>query len=69
LFESVVADQIEFIERPVPIGATAARQAGRLNLDELITTKYRLEDMNQGYQDMKEGNNVRCMVVYTDAVR
>jgi Zn-dependent alcohol dehydrogenase len=44
-------------------------QAGRLNLDELISTKYRLEDINQGYQDMKEGKNIRGMAVYTDADR
>jgi len=34
-----------------------------------FTTKYRLEDINQGYQDMKEGKNIRGMVVYTDADR
>jgi Zn-dependent alcohol dehydrogenase len=34
-----------------------------------FTTKYRLEDINQGYQDMKEGKNIRGMVVYPDADR
>jgi S-(hydroxymethyl)glutathione dehydrogenase/alcohol dehydrogenase len=42
---------------------------GRLNLDGLVTTKYRLEDINQGYQDMRDGKNIRGMVVYSDADR
>jgi len=44
-------------------------QAGRLNLDGLVTTKYRLEEINQGYQDMKDGKNIRGLIVYTDADR
>jgi Zn-dependent alcohol dehydrogenase len=44
-------------------------QEGRLNLDGLVTTKYTLEDINQGYQDMRDGKNIRGMVVYTDADR
>lgn len=35
---------------------------GLLKLDELITTSYRLEDINQGYQDMREGRNIRGLV-------
>lgn len=42
---------------------------GRLKLDELITTTYRLEDVNQGYADMRAGKNLRGMIVYTDADR
>jgi S-(hydroxymethyl)glutathione dehydrogenase/alcohol dehydrogenase len=42
---------------------------GRLKLDELVTTTYSLEDVNQGYQDMKDGKNLRGMIVYTDADR
>ena len=44
-------------------------QEGQLKLDELATTKYSLEDINQGYQDMRDGKNIRGMVVYTDADR
>jgi S-(hydroxymethyl)glutathione dehydrogenase/alcohol dehydrogenase len=44
-------------------------QAGQLKLEELVTTKYKLEDINQGYQDMKDGKNIRGMIVYTDADR
>lgn len=38
-------------------------------VDELITTKYRFEDINQGCQDMKKGKNIRGVVIYTDADR
>jgi NDMA-dependent alcohol dehydrogenase len=44
-------------------------QEGQLKLDELVTTKYSLEDINQGYQDMRDGKNVRGMIIYTDADR
>ena len=44
-------------------------QEGQLKLEELVTTKYKLEDINQGYQDMKDGKHIRGMVVYTDADR
>ena len=42
---------------------------GKLKLDELITTTYKLEDINQGYEDMKAGKNLRGLIVYTDADR
>ncbi|RBY76543.1 alcohol dehydrogenase [Blastococcus sp. TF02-09] len=44
-------------------------QEGQLKLDELVTTRYKLEDINQGYQDMRDGKNIRGMIVYTDADR
>jgi NDMA-dependent alcohol dehydrogenase len=44
-------------------------QEGQLKLDDLVTTRYSLEDINQGYQDMRDGKNIRGMVVYTDADR
>jgi S-(hydroxymethyl)glutathione dehydrogenase/alcohol dehydrogenase len=42
---------------------------GNLKLDELITTTYKLEDVNQGYADMKAGVNLRGVIEYTDADR
>lgn len=42
---------------------------GRLKLDELVTTTYRLEDVNTGYDDMKAGKNLRGMIIYSDADR
>lgn len=39
-------------------------RSGHLKLDELITSQYRLEDVNQGYQDLLEGKNVRGVIVH-----
>ena len=39
-------------------------RSGRLKLDELITSRYRLEDVNQGYQDLIDGKNIRGVIVY-----
>ena len=38
--------------------------AGQLKLDELVTTRYRLEDVNQGYQDLRDGKNIRGVIVH-----
>ncbi|MFC7405145.1 NDMA-dependent alcohol dehydrogenase [Georgenia alba] len=37
---------------------------GELLLDELVTREYRLEDINDGYEDMRTHRNVRGMVRY-----
>ena len=37
---------------------------GKLKLDELVTTTYTLDDVNQGYQDMRDGKNIRGMIVH-----
>jgi NDMA-dependent alcohol dehydrogenase len=37
-------------------------QAGRLNLDDVITTRYGLDEVNEGYADMHAGRNVRGLV-------
>jgi NDMA-dependent alcohol dehydrogenase len=42
-------------------------EQGVLKLDELITQTYRLEDINQGYADMREGKNLRGVILYDDA--
>ena len=39
-------------------------RGGRLKLDELITTRYRLDDVNQGYQDLLAGRNIRGVIVH-----
>jgi S-(hydroxymethyl)glutathione dehydrogenase/alcohol dehydrogenase len=39
-------------------------QSGQLKLDELITTTYALEDINDGYDDMHAGKNIRGVIVY-----
>jgi NDMA-dependent alcohol dehydrogenase len=38
-------------------------RSGRLKLDELITSRYRLEDVNQGYQDLVDGKNIRGVII------
>jgi len=37
---------------------------GRLKLDELVTTTYTLDEVNKGYQDMRDGKNIRGMILY-----
>jgi NDMA-dependent alcohol dehydrogenase len=39
-------------------------QSGRLKLDELITRRYALEDIAQGFDDMHAGRNIRGLVVF-----
>jgi alcohol dehydrogenase (nicotinoprotein) len=39
-------------------------RSGDLKLDELITTTYTLDQINQGYQDMLDGKNIRGLIVY-----
>ena len=39
-------------------------RAGRLKLDELVTTRYRLDDVNQGYRDLLDGRNVRGLLIH-----
>ena len=44
-------------------------KAGRLNPDDMVTRQYRLEQINDGYQDMLEGKNIRGIIRYTDEDR
>ncbi|MBV9717514.1 MAG: NDMA-dependent alcohol dehydrogenase [Solirubrobacterales bacterium] len=39
-------------------------KAGDLKLDELITRRYRLDDINQGYEDMLAGRNIRGVLIH-----
>ena len=39
-------------------------RAGRLRLDELVTARYPLEDVNRGYQDLSHGRNIRGMLIH-----
>ena len=43
--------------------------AGKLNLDDMVTNTYSLEQINEGYQDMIDGNNIRGVIRFTDADR
>lgn len=37
---------------------------GLLDLDHMVTRTYPLEQVNEGYQDMREGRNIRGVLVY-----
>jgi NDMA-dependent alcohol dehydrogenase len=41
----------------------ALYQSGQLKLDELITRTYSLDEINDGYQDMRDGKNIRGVLV------
>jgi Zn-dependent alcohol dehydrogenase len=45
-------------------GHDAALMAGQLKLDELVTKTYDLADVNTGYQDLRDGKNIRGLIVY-----
>ncbi|MCV7040824.1 alcohol dehydrogenase [Mycolicibacterium moriokaense] len=44
-------------------------KAGKLNLDDMVTRQYKLEQINDGYQDMLQGRNIRGVIRYTDEDR
>jgi len=39
-------------------------RSGDLKLDELITQTYTLDQINQGYQDMLDGKNIRGLILH-----
>ena len=41
-------------------------RSGDLKLAELITRRYRLEEVNQGYEDLDAGRNLRGVIVFED---
>jgi S-(hydroxymethyl)glutathione dehydrogenase/alcohol dehydrogenase len=40
---------------------------GRLHLDDWISNRIKLEDINQGFQDMKDGKVVRSIIDFGNA--
>lgn len=42
-------------------------KSGLLKIDEMVTNTYALEDINQGYQDMLDGKNIRGVIRFTEA--
>jgi S-(hydroxymethyl)glutathione dehydrogenase/alcohol dehydrogenase len=42
----------------------AMYQAGKLKLDELVTTTYTLDQVAQGYEDMHAGKNIRGVILF-----
>jgi NDMA-dependent alcohol dehydrogenase len=49
--------------RAIPVVLDLYR-TGDLKLDELVTRTYALEQINEGYRDMREGRNIRGVIVY-----
>jgi NDMA-dependent alcohol dehydrogenase len=41
-------------------------QLGQLDLEGMVTRRYKLGDINRGYQDMRDGKNIRGVLVYDD---
>jgi alcohol dehydrogenase (nicotinoprotein) len=39
-------------------------RSGHLKLDELITSRYRLDEVNQGYRDLLDGKNIRGVIIH-----
>jgi S-(hydroxymethyl)glutathione dehydrogenase/alcohol dehydrogenase len=39
-------------------------QAGKLNLDDMVTTTYTIDEAPQAFQDMESGKNARGVIVY-----
>jgi S-(hydroxymethyl)glutathione dehydrogenase/alcohol dehydrogenase len=39
-------------------------QSGDLKLDEIITRTYTLDEVNEGYEDLLAGKNVRGVIVH-----
>jgi S-(hydroxymethyl)glutathione dehydrogenase/alcohol dehydrogenase len=52
------------VETPKLVGLY---KSGLLKIDEMVTSTYRLEDINEGYQDMLDGKNIRGVIRYTEA--
>jgi NDMA-dependent alcohol dehydrogenase len=42
----------------------ALYRAGQLKLDELVTRTYTLDQVNEGYEDMRQGKNLRGVIVF-----
>ena len=42
----------------------ALYRSGRLPLDDMITRTYGLDDINQGYEDMHKGSNIRGVIAF-----
>jgi len=42
-------------------------QSGDLKLDELITKTYTLDQVNEGYDDLVAGKNIRGVIKYDTA--
>lgn len=44
-------------------------KAGKINLDDLVTKHYKLEQINEAYQDMFDGKILRGVIIYDESDR
>ncbi|MBC2864998.1 NDMA-dependent alcohol dehydrogenase [Streptomyces mexicanus] len=54
---------VPHVDVPMLLGMA---KAGKLRLDELVTSRYRLDQVNQGFTDMLDGKNLRGVIVFDD---
>ena len=40
-------------------------KAGRIHLEQLVTNRYRLEEINTGFKDLEAGKNARGVIIYS----
>ena len=52
------------VETPKLVGLY---KSGLLKIDEMVTNTYALEDINDGYQDMLDGKNIRGVIKFTES--
>ena len=52
----------------VPI-LLALYRSGQLMLDEMITNTYSLDQINDGYEDLRQDRNIRGLIVFDDTAR
>jgi alcohol dehydrogenase (nicotinoprotein) len=48
----------------VPLMRVTAAIVRELKLDELISQRYQLDEINQGYQDLDDGKLIRGVIVH-----
>lgn len=42
----------------------AMYEAGLIKLDELVTQKYKLDDINEAMKDLRAGKNIRGVIAF-----
>jgi Zn-dependent alcohol dehydrogenase len=52
------------VETPKLVGLY---KSGLLKIDEMVTTTYSLENINDGYADMLDGKNIRGVIKFSEA--
>ena len=45
-------------------GLSSLYRDGKLLLDETVTHEYKLAEVNEGYQDMRDGRNIRGVILH-----